>query len=97
MSLHLSVILFTGGGRRMCGRGYAWEGGMCVGVHVWQGGMCGSGCVWQGGHAWQGGMYAGETTTEVGGTHLLESILVLNIILLSEKVLIKRITLARLH
>ena len=62
MFLHLSVILFMGGG--MCGRGHAWQGGMhgrgaCVAGTCVAGGMHGRGacmagvCVAGGGHAWQ--------------------------------------------
>ena len=45
MFLHLSAILFTGGGVR--GRGHAWWGCAWRGV----GGVHGGGHAWQGGHA----------------------------------------------
>ena len=55
----LSVILFTGGGGSMCGRGHVWQGGW-VGVHG-RGGMHG------GGHAWWGACMAGGGGAQGGG------------------------------
>ena len=80
MFLHLSVILFTGGGVGMHGRGTCVAGCVCIGGgHAWQGtcgggmhgrGACVAGCVCGGGHAWKGGgMCVRETATEVGITH----------------------------
>ena len=81
MFLHLSVILFTGGG--MCGERGCGKGGMHgKGVHVWQRGctcmakvgMCGMDDKWWGMHdkgvcVARGCVYAGEMATEAGGTH----------------------------
>ena len=61
MFLHLSVILFTGGGMHGEGWRHAWQrGGACM----LQGGVCGEGAYMAG-----GGMRAGERATEAGGTH----------------------------
>ena len=55
----------------MYGRGYVWQvRGVCDGGHVWPWrkdawqGACMGEHVW-----WGGGVHAGQTVTEVGGTH----------------------------
>ena len=74
--LHLSVILFIGGG--VHGGGHAWQWGACVagGVHggAYMVGACMAGGMWGvcmggmhgRGHAWQGGMCGGGACV-VGG------------------------------
>ena len=75
MILHLSMILFMGGGRHVWQGVCAWQGGM----H--SGGMHGRRYVWHGGHVWQrgmcgrvcvcvaGGLHAAEMATEADGMH----------------------------
>ena len=78
MFLHLSVILFTGGG--VCGGGHVWQGVCMAGGHAWWGGACvarGScvarrACMAGGGRAWQQRLPLQQTVRI-----LLECILVL--------------------
>ena len=62
MFLHLSVILFTGGGHAW--QGACMAGGMHGREHAWQWGMHGGGCAGQGGVC-----IAGEMATAGDGTH----------------------------